>query len=187
MTPDTSPLAPSPSTGFLALLDAALDRSRERLTRALDGLTAEQASARPVDSLAPRVDSLAWLAWHIAREIDLQISGLAGTEPLWTSAGWSARFDLPLPDTTEDWHHTPEESAQVTVADLDLLTGYLDAAYALARSYVTGLSQDQLEEVADDSWDPPVTRASRLASIIDDAAQHSGQAVWARRLLGVEG
>ena len=44
-----------------------------------------------------------------------------------------------------------------------------------------------LDEVVDRSWDPPVTRAARLVSIIDDAAQHSGQAVYARRLLGLEG
>ena len=122
-----------------------------------------------------------------AREIDLQVSALAGTEPLWTGAGFSARFALPLPDGTEDWRHTPEQAALVRVNDLALLTDYLDAACALAHEYLDGLEAAALDDVVDRSWDPPVTRAARLVSIIDDAAQHSGQAVYARRLLGLEG
>lgn len=168
------------------LLGHSLDRSRERFDRALSGLDAAQACARPVDGLAPRIDSIAWLSWHTAREIDLQISELAGTEPLWTSR-WSARFALPLPDGTQDWRHSPAESAQVVVADTALLTGYLDEAYALARAYAASVPDGAWLDVVDDRWDPPVTRLSRIASIVDDAAQHSGQAVWGRRLLGLDG
>ena len=101
------------------------------------------------------------------------------------------RFDralaLPLPDDTQDWHHTPEEAAQVVVADLATLVAYLDGAYALASSYLRGLAPQVLDEVVDRSWEPPVTRAVRLASVIDDAVQHSGQAVYTRRLLGLPG
>ena len=187
--PWTAPTVPptSPADPCRTLLADGLDRSRERFDRVLDGVTVEQANARPVSGLAPRIDSLTWLAWHTAREIDLQISALAGVEPLWTGAGFSARFALPLPDDTEDWRHTPEQAALVRVDDLALLTDYLDAACALARDYLDGLEAAALDDVVDRSWDPPVTRAARLVSIIDDAAQHSGQAVYARRLLGLEG
>ena len=187
--PSTAPTAPptTPADPCRTHLADGLDRSRERFDRVLDGVTVEQANARPVSGLAPRIDSLTWLAWHTAREIDLQISALAGVEPLWTGAGFSARFALPLPDDTEDWRHTPEQAALVRVDDLALLTDYLDAACALARDYLDGLEAAALDEVVDRSWDPPVTRAARLVSIIDDAAQHSGQAVYARRLLGLEG
>ncbi|MDO4242405.1 MAG: DUF664 domain-containing protein [Actinomyces sp.] len=61
------------------------------------------------------------------------------------------------------------------------------AAGARLREYLSGLEPAALDEVVDRSWDPPVTRGVRIASIIDDAAQHSGQAVWARRLLGLTG
>ena len=97
------------------------------------------------------------------------------------------RFALPLPDDTEDWHHTPEQAAQVVVSDLSLLFSYLDDAYALATTYLRSLTPESLDDVVDESWDPPVTRAVRLASVIDDAAQHSGQAVYTRRLLGLPG
>ena len=184
-TPTTAP--PVSAADPCALLADGLDRSCERFDRALDGVTLEQANARPASGLAPRIDSLTWLAWHTAREIDLQVSALAGTEPLWTGAGFSARFALPLPDDTEDWRHAPEQAALVRVNDIALLTDYLDAACALAHEYLDGLEAAALDEVVDRSWDPPVTRAARLVSIIDDAAQHSGQAVYARRLLGLEG
>ena len=184
-TPTTAP--PVSAADPCALLADGLDRSCERFDRALDGVTLEQANARPASGLAPRIDSLTWLAWHTAREIDLQISALAGIEPLWTGAGFSARFALPLPDDTEDWRHAPEQAALVRVNDIALLTDYLDAACALAHEYLDGLEAAALDEVVDRSWDPPVTRAARLVSIINDAAQHSGQAVYARRLLGLEG
>ncbi|WP_167202395.1 DinB family protein [Actinomyces respiraculi] len=169
------------------MLIDALGRSRERLERALDGVSVEQANARPVDGLAPRIDSLTWLAWHTARAIDLQIAPLAGREPEWTAGGHSTRFGLPLPDDTEDWRHTPEESAQVTVSDLSVLTGYLDAVYAVAMEFLGSLDAARLDEVIDEAWDPPTTLGVRLVSIIDDASQHSGQAVYARRLLSLTG
>ena len=171
----------------LEMLIDVLSRSRERFDRAFDGVTLEQANTRPTPELAPRIDSLTWLAWHTARELDIQVAPLAGLEPVWITGGHRERFALPLPDDTEDWHHTPEQAALVRIDDLTLLTDYLDAAYTLIRDYLTNLPAAALTDVVDRSWDPPVTRASRLASIIDDAAQHSGQAVYSRRLLGLEG
>ncbi|WP_103063903.1 DUF664 domain-containing protein [Actinomyces qiguomingii] len=184
----SEPAATSASAApYIELLLASLDRSRERFDRALEGVSVEQANTQPAPELAPRIDSLTWLAWHTAREIDMQISALAGDELLWTAGGFKERFALPLPDDTEDWRHTPDQAALVRVNDLDALIEYLDAAYALARHYLAALAPQALEDVIDRTWTPPVTRAVRLASIIDDAAQHSGQAVYTRRLLGLSG
>ena len=171
----------------LEMLIDVLSRSRERFDRAFDGVTLEQANTRPTPDLAPRTNSLTWLAWHTAREIDLQISLMAGQEFVWFTGGHRERFALPLPDDTQDWRHTPEEAAQVVVDDLSVLTAYLDDAYALATAYLRSLTPETLDDIVDDSWDPPVTRAVRLASVVDDAAQHSGQAIYTRRLLGLPG
>ena len=171
----------------LEMLIDVLARSRERFDRAFDGVTLEQANTRPIPDLAPRIGSLTWLAWHTARELDIQVSPLAGVEPVWITRGHRERFALPLPDDTEDWHHTPEQAAQVVVTDLDLLFAYLNDAYTLATIYLRSLTPEGLDDIVDESWDPPVTRAVRLASVIDDAAQHSGQAVYTRRLLGLPG
>ena len=51
--------------------------------------------------------------------------------------------------------------------------------------YLHHLPPDALPDIIDRRWNPPVSRAVRLISIIDDAAMHSGQAVYVRRLLGL--
>ena len=83
----------------LEMLIDILSRSRERFDRAFDGVTLEQANTQPTPELAPRIDSLTWLAWHTARELDTQIAPLAGVEPVWITAGHRERFALPLPTT----------------------------------------------------------------------------------------
>jgi len=75
----------------LEMLIDVLSRSRERFDRAFDGVTLEQANTQPAPDLAPRIDSLTWLAWHAAREIDLQISLMAGQEFVWFTGGHPGR------------------------------------------------------------------------------------------------
>lgn len=169
----------------LAMLQESLDRAQERFEAVLASLSLEEANAFPLMEQVPTIKSVTWLAWHTAREIDLQIADLAGQPPLWLTEGWKEKFRLDLPDDTQDWRHSPEEAVKVTVTDLSLLTGYLAAAVTLAKTYLAGLDQTDLAEVIDESWEEPVTRAARLVSIIDDAAMHSGQVVYAQRLLAL--
>ena len=75
----TTPPDHAGTSPYLSLLSASLDRSRERFDRALDGVSVEQANTQPAPELAPRIDSLSWLTWHTAREIDMQVSALTGT------------------------------------------------------------------------------------------------------------
>ena len=51
------------------------------------------------------------------------------------------------------------------------------------NDYVAELSETDLSEVIDHNWNPDVTRGVRLVSIIDDAAQHVGQAAYAAGIL----
>lgn len=46
--------------------------------------------------------------------------------------------------------------------------------------YIAGVTADELARVVDSNWDPPVTASARLVSIIDDCAQHLGQAAYLR-------
>ncbi|AYW47483.1 hypothetical protein C7K38_03305 [Tetragenococcus osmophilus] len=156
-----------------------LDRAQERLIDTLDQMDMEQANTMPT----PIIKSVTWLIWHTARELDLQISELKGSDPMWTSQGWNAKFSLDLPDDTQDYIHTPEEAAKVKVSDRQLLVDYLDAAVKLAKSYLEEVKDEELDEVIDRSWTPVVTRQVRLVSSIDDAVMHSGQAVYTRRLV----
>ena len=65
----------------LEMLIDVLFRSRERFDRAFDGVTLEQANTQPTPDLAPRIDSLTWLAWHTARELDIQVAATGSAAP----------------------------------------------------------------------------------------------------------
>jgi hypothetical protein len=128
-------------------------------------------------------NSVAWLVWHAARQQDAQVARLAGTEEVWSGRGWNERFGLDLPDDSMGFGHRPEDVARVRVASAELLQDYLDAVVERTVDYVRGLTDAQLDEVVDRSWDPPVTRGARLVSTVDDAAQHLGQAAYVRGLV----
>jgi hypothetical protein len=54
----------------------------------------------------------------------------------------------------------------------------------MALEYVAGVTAEELVRVVDENWDPPVTASVRLVSIIDDCAQHLGQAAYIRPIAG---
>ncbi|HEG4502165.1 TPA: DUF664 domain-containing protein, partial [Enterococcus faecium] len=83
------------------------------------------------------------------------------------------------------WKHSLEQAKQIQANQIEDLLGYLRGAADFAISYLRRLEPSELDEVIDENWTPPVTRGMRLVSIIDDAAMHSGQVIYARRLLGL--
>jgi hypothetical protein len=159
------------------LLDA-FGRVREVVHDVVDGLTREDLTFR-VDADA---NTIAWLAWHLTRIQDDHVSEVAGTEQAWTDAGWSGRFGLPFADAETGYGHGSGEVAAVAV-DGELLTGYHDDVHARTVRYVKGLSEQDLARVVDERWDPPVTLAVRLVSVISDDLQHIGQAAFIRGVL----
>lgn len=160
-----------------------IDLLRDLASRPLEAIT----QLRP--TLSPEVlnehpgghdNSIAWLLWHMGREIDSQTAHLAGREQLWTSDGYQQRFGI---DDGIGYGHSPSEARGVVVDDPKLLLEYVEAAAGFLDAYLSGLDSADLSEVIDDSWDPPVTRGARLVSIIDDAAQHAGQVGYALGIL----
>ena len=91
----------------------------------------------------------------------------------WTGSGWTCRATTPATATD------PNEVAKVR-APADLLSGYYRAVHKLTLEYIAGVTADDLARVVDTNWDPPVTASARLVSIIDDCAQHLGQAAYLR-------
>jgi uncharacterized damage-inducible protein DinB len=130
-----------------------------------------------------RANSIAWLVWHLARVQDDHVSDVAGTEQAWTADGWMERFGLPFEAADTGFGHTDEQVSAVRVDDPDLLTGYLDAVHQRTVSFVSGLSDADLDRVVDTRWDPPVTLGVRLVSVIDDDLEHLGQAAFTKGLL----
>lgn len=123
-------------------------------------------------------NSIAWLLWHSAREIDEQLASLSGGEPVWTAQGFAERFDLELGAHDMGLGHTGTAARGVRADDPDLLLEHLRAVVEAQLSYLDALREVDLEEVIDTQWDPPVTRAARLISISLDAVAHIGQAAY---------
>ena len=65
----------------------------------------------------------------------------------------------------------------------DLLRRLPPAVHAAYRRLPRGALRDDLDRVVDERWDPPVTLGVRLVSVVDDCAQHAGQAAYVRGLL----
>ena len=161
------------------LLEDGFSRVREVVHDVVRGLSAEQLAYRP----EPEANSICWLIWHLTRVQDDHVSEVAGTEQAWTGDGWSGRFGLPFDDSATGYGQGPADVAKVTVTSGDLLTGYYDAVHAKTLTFVRALTDADLDRIVDERWDPPVTLGVRLVSVIDDDAQHGGQAAYVKGLL----
>ena len=76
---------------------------------------------------------------------------------------------LPLDPDDTGYGHPRQDVAAVRVS-ADLLDRYHAAVHAATSAYLDGLTVTELERVVDERWDPPVTAAVRLVSVIDDCA-----------------
>ncbi len=160
------------------LLDA-FGRVREVVHEAVNGLTADQLAYRADE----RANSVGWLVWHLTRVQDDHVAGVADSEQVWTAGGWEQRFGLPLEAPDIGYGHSAAQVATVRVASPDLLTGYYDAVHAHTQAFVSRLSDSDLARIVDTRWDPPVTLAVRLVSVLADDLQHAGQAAFVRGLI----
>ena len=138
-----------------------------------DSLTPELLNAHPGHD-----NSIAWLLWHAGREIDEQVSALSGEEPVWTALGFDERFDLGTERHELGFGQSGQRARSIVVDDVELLYAHLEAVVDAQLAYLDSLTAADLDDVIDENWDPPVTRAARLVSVSEDALQHVGQAAY---------
>jgi hypothetical protein len=168
-------MADSEGAAVRELLRDAFTRLIEHVENLTDGLTDETAFYRPT----AEANSISWLIWHSARQHDVQLSAIAETDQVWLRDGWADRFGLDLPRDAMGYGHSSEEVGKVR-ASADLLAGYYHGVHKATLEYLTTVTPDELDRIVDERWDPPVTAGVRLVSIIDDSAQHLGQAAYIR-------
>jgi uncharacterized damage-inducible protein DinB len=160
------------------LLADAFGRIQEEVHAAVAGLTDDELAYR----VTADANSIAWLVWHLTRVQDDHVAGVAGLSQVWTEQGWAERFALPFADSEIGYGQSSKQVGEVR-ASAELLTEYYDATHEQTIGYVKGLTGKSLTRVVDDAWDPPVTLAVRLISVISDDLQHVGQAAFIRGLL----
>jgi uncharacterized damage-inducible protein DinB len=161
------------------ILIEAYSRIQEEVRAAVDGLSPDDLNTRP----APDANSVSWLLWHLTRVQDDHVANAAGLDQVWFSQDWEKRFGLDLPRGDTGYGHSAAKVAKVRVDSADLLTGYYDAVHEQTTAYLHTLKAEDLDRVVDERWDPPVTLAVRLTSVLSDDLQHVGQAAYVRGLL----
>lgn len=165
-------------TSAADLLVDSFGRINEGTAMVVDGLSPAELSQR----VAPGANTIGWLVWHLMRVQDNHVADAAGTDEVWTSAGWFKRFGLPFSETATGYGHSRDDVDTVHV-NAELLVGYAQAVTDVTIRYVQELTGDDLDRIVDDSWDPPVTLGVRLVSVIGDDLKHLGQAEYVRGLL----
>ncbi|RVU27755.1 DinB family protein [Streptomyces antnestii] len=161
------------------VLTDAFGRIHETVHSAVEDLSAEELNTRLNDDS----NSIAWLIWHLSRVQDDHIADASRSDQVWLGDGWAERLDLGLPPSDTGYGHSGGQVAKVRVPSADLLLGYFDAVHERTLAYVAGLTDEDLDQVIDDTWSPPVTLGVRLVSVIADDLQHSGQAAFVRGVL----
>lgn len=164
------------------ILADGFHRIQENVHAVVSGLGVEQLAYQP----GPQANSIAWLVWHLTRVQDDHVSDLplngATREQVWRTHDFVRRFALPFDDAATGYGQTLAEVAAVRVPGQDLID-YYDATHAATLSFLASLSDEDLDVVVDTRWDPAVTMGVRLVSVVDDDAQHIGQAAYIRGLL----
>lgn len=163
------------------LLDA-FGRIPPLVTAAVRGLDRSALLWRP-DVAGVHGNSIGWIAWHLARQEDVQIAALADGAEVWRTGGWHARSGVPYDEDAMGYGMTDAEVARFDVRDAEVLIDYYAAVHARTVEVIEALDDAALARIVDRRWDPPVTAAVRLVSVVDDAAQHVGQGAYLRGLL----
>lgn len=159
------------------LLVDGFGRVREIVHDVLDGLTEADLLYRA----DPAANSICWQIWHLTRVQDDHVAAAGGLTQVWLS-GFEERFGLPLHATDTGYGHSSAQVAAVR-APGNLLAAYHDATHDQTISFVSTLTEADLAKVVDRYWDPPVTMAVRLVSVLSDDLQHAGQAAFIRGLI----
>ena len=151
-------------------------RVDEHVEQILDGLDPDLLVVSP----EPGTNTLAWLVWHLTRVQDATLADLVEEEQLWVTGGWAPRFGLEPDPSDSGYGHTPEQMAAVRPDGVEALAGYFDAVSARTRALLEEWTEEDLDRIVDEAWDPPVTLGVRLISAADDDIQHAGQAKYLR-------
>jgi len=160
-------------------------RISQELEKVLGGLTVDDLNQRPTLDC----NSIGWLAWHLTRSHDRNMTELAGEEQLWIKDKWYAKFNrVPDPKDT-GFGHSSESIAEFRSPESRILLEYHHAVVKQIERYMSStLSESDLErEVYSPTLHNVATVRARLVSVISEGLQHVGQAAYVRGLLKGKG
>jgi uncharacterized damage-inducible protein DinB len=154
-------------------------RLPELVRGAVDKLSPDELARPP----APGANTVGWLVWHLTRVQDDHVAEVAGRPQVWQEDDWAPRFGLESGTAETGYGWSSEQVAALRPESADTLVAYYDAVAERTTAFLATLTDDDLDKVVDERWDPPVTLGVRLVSVADDDLEHVGQAAYVRGLL----
>ena len=130
------------------VLIEAYDRLPELVRSAVDGLTPDQLRWAP----APGANPVGWLIWHLTRVQDDHVAEVMGAEQVWVRDGWADRFGLAPDPADTGYGHSPAQVAAVRPESAQALIEYYDAVATRTRTFLAGLTEEDLDRVVDERW-----------------------------------
>jgi DinB family protein len=146
---------------------------------AVTGLDTDDLTTPP----APGANTIAWLTWHLTRVHDSHVAELLDERQLWETGDFAQGFGLQPDPHNTGYAHSPADVASVRPVDAASVLDYHRAVFDRTRSYLSGLSDGDLDRIVDENWDPPVSLGARLVSVAEDCLEHVGQANYVRGIL----
>ena len=162
---------------FQQLLQNVFERVAQHLEKALDGLTQEDLNQLPKSDC----NSIGWLTWHLTRAQDSAVSGFMGKEQIWITDRWYSKFNRKPDPTDTGFGHSSEDVANFQSPDTKTLLDYHYAILRQTKEYISKLSTAELERETNNPRNPTI--GLRLAAVINDNLQHTGQVAYLRGLL----
>jgi uncharacterized damage-inducible protein DinB len=152
----------------------SLEQSQGYLTRALNGLTQEEAAWSPT----AESNSIAFILWHMTRVEDFFINRVIQRQvELYEAEGWREKLGTPAKDT--GFEYTLKQLRAWPVPKLEIIRGYTESVRKKTLARLKNITSERLSELArpDRSTD---SIGDILCRITTEIALHTGQIAYIR-------
>ena len=154
------------------LLQRSLEQSQGYLTKALDGLTQEEATWSPT----PECNSIAFILWHMTRVEDFFVNRVIQREKeLYETKGWQEKLGTPV----KAYQYTAEELQAWPAPKLEVLREYADSVREKTLAFINSIHPERLTEVPRPDRSPDSIGVT-LGHMSTEIAMHVGQIAYLR-------
>ncbi|MET7622273.1 DinB family protein [Streptomyces sp. NPDC005408] len=155
-------------------------RVRSELIKSVDGVEDAALDWRP----SPGSNSMGWLAWHVARGQDRNLSEIMGDSQRWLSEGWAGRFGRPADPSDTGLGHSAAQATAFRNPGSQVLLAYHGDVHELAEDYLSAAPCGDLgRTVVSPTLGNVHTVEERLQGLITDSFAHLGQIALLRGLM----
>jgi uncharacterized damage-inducible protein DinB len=154
------------------LLLRSLEESQGYLTKALNGLTQEEATWSP----SPECNNIAFILWHTTRVEDFFVNKVIQREKeLYETQKWQEKLDTP----TKAYGYTVEELRTWPAPKLEILREYANSVREKTLAFLNSIPTERLAEVPRPDRSPNSIGVT-LEHLMTEVALHVGQIAYLR-------